>query len=88
MVVSSHTLSKGGAAHTSTQYPSLSLVVVFLLLDSFNTKSLQKKITNAIVAALKSKLYSREHSALQYILEEESFEVVKSSYIFVMCQEG
>ena len=86
MVVSSHTLSKG-EAHTSTQYPSLSLVVVVLLLDSFNTKSLQKN-TNAIVAALKSKLYSREHSALQYILEEESFEVVKSSYIFVMCQEG
>ena len=86
MVVSSHTLSKG-EAHTSTQYPSLSLVVVFLLLDSFNTKSLQKN-TNAIVTALKSKLYSREHSALRYILEEESFEVVKSSYIFVMCQEG
>ena len=86
MVVSSHTLSKG-EAHTSTQYPSLSLVVVFLLLDNFNTKSLQKN-TNAIVTALKSKLYSREHSALQYILEEESFEVVKSSYIFVMCQEG
>ena len=85
-MVSSHTLSKG-EAHTSTQYPSLSLVVVVLLLDSFNTKSLQKN-TNAIVAALKSKLYSREHSALQYILEEESFEVVKSSYIFVMCQEG
>ena len=86
MVVSSHTLSKG-EAHTSTQYPSLSLVVVFLLLDSFNTKSLQKN-TSALVTALKSKLYSREHSALQYILEEESFEVVKSSYIFVMCQEG
>ena len=87
MVVSSHTLSKG-EAHTSTQYPSLSLVVVFLLLDNFNTKSLQKNTNALVVTALKSKLYKREHSALQYILEEESFEVVKSSYIFVMCQEG